>query len=190
VTIDLPRWTLDADWSLEAASAASGQRGPRLGLVFRGPIDHPERRIDVRAFVDHLNMRRFEREVERLEALQRDIDQRERVLREIQERERERREQEERERARREEEERARQAPQPVQPERPAQAPPARTPGSAAEERSRFNDLIRDALRAPAAPNAPAAGLSPLPPPVVIAPAPGAAPTRPAGRPIELVPSR
>jgi uncharacterized protein involved in outer membrane biogenesis len=190
VTIDLPRWTLDADWSLEAASAASGQRGPRLGLVFRGPIDQPERRIDVRAFVDHLNMRRFEREVERLEALQRDIDQRERVLREIQERERERREQEERERARREEEERARQAPQPVQPERPAQAPPARTPGSAAEERSRFNDLIRDALRAPAAPNAPAAGLSPLPPPVVIAPAPGAAPTRPAGRPIELVPSR
>lgn len=201
VTVDLPRWMLDADWSLEAAAAPSGQRGPRLGLVFRGPIDQPERRIDVRAFIDHLNMRRFEREVERLEALQRDIDQRERVLRDIQDRERERRELEERERLRREEEERARQATPPAQPERPAQAPspperPAQAPqprasGSAADDRSRFNELIQDALRTPPAPAAPATGMQPLPPPTVIAPAPGAAPQqRPGGRPLDLVPSR
>jgi uncharacterized protein involved in outer membrane biogenesis len=181
--IDLGRWALDGELTLEADGARAGQRGPRITLAYAGPLEEPERRIDVRAFVDFLNLRRFEREVERLERLQREAEERERLMRQLEEQERARR---------------ARLTPPPADaPSAPAPppAPPTGEPAQArpqpvapAEERGadreRFDRFIREALREPAEPPRPA--LTPLPPPVVVAPAP---PVRPAPRgPLPLIP--
>lgn len=227
VALDLARSTLDADWALEAPSAKPGERGPRIGVLFRGPIEAPERKIDVRAFVDYLNVRRFEREVERLEAVQREIAEHERVMREIEQRERERRERilqdlDQSEQARRQRlgpsvtapvvppaiapqaalpapvapPPQVPAAPVPSAPPAPmeAQRPPppvtsAVTEPSEADSRARFNQLILDSLRntAPAA-QPPTPALQPLPPPVVIGPAPRVTPSPGHGQPFDLVP--
>jgi uncharacterized protein involved in outer membrane biogenesis len=176
--IDLGRWALDGELTLEADGARAGQRGPRITLAYAGPLEEPERRIDVRAFVDFLNLRRFEREVERLERLQREAEERERLMRQLEEQERARR---------------ARLTPPPA--DAPAVAtppaePPRAEPRPAAPieergaDRERFDRFIREALREPAEPPRPA--LAPLPPPVVVAPAP---PVRAAPRgPLPLIP--
>jgi hypothetical protein len=176
--IDLGRWALDGELTLEADGARAGQRGPRITLAYAGPLDEPERRIDVRAFVDFLNLRRFEREVERLERLQREAEERERLMRQLEEQERARR---------------ARLTPPPADAPTvatPPAEPPRAEPRPAAPieergaDRERFDRFIREALREPAEPPRPA--LAPLPPPVVVAPAP---PVRAAPRgPLPLIP--
>jgi hypothetical protein len=194
--LNLPRWAIDAEATLEGPAARPGQRGPRIALLFTGPLDAPARRIDVRAFVDYLNLRRFEREVERLETLQRDIDQRERLLREMEERERERR-------SRLQPPEPAPQtpasppqpttAPQPTPPTanptpaRPALRPEAtETPAApAAPSPTRAAEAPDEPRRAPERPQT----LAPLPPPVVVPAAPGT-PGTTGGAPLQLVPQR
>jgi hypothetical protein len=172
---DLVRWSVDADWAMEAPGVRLGERGPRIGLLFTGPLDRPERRIEVRPFLDFLNLRRFEREVERLEVLQRQQDERERLIREMEQREQERR----RQTAPADGAPPAPAAPQPARPAgpaapAPAQAPrataPAPAPGPTAAERQRLETIVQDALRRPEA--QPAAAPPPLPPPIVITPAP------------------
>lgn len=63
-TINLADLSLDSDWTLtldpgDDEAAASGP--PQVGLVFRGPVDAPERSIDVLPFASYLNVRQTER---------------------------------------------------------------------------------------------------------------------------------
>jgi uncharacterized protein involved in outer membrane biogenesis len=112
---DLGRWTLDGDWSLTVDAGKNAVTGaqPQIGVVFSGPLDTPSRKLDVAPLAAFLTLRAFEREVNRIEALQQDIMERERFARELKRLrdERVRREQEARdaEQLRRAEEERRRQ---------------------------------------------------------------------------------
>jgi uncharacterized protein involved in outer membrane biogenesis len=180
--IDLARWAVDADWAMEAPGARPGERGPRIGLLFTGPLDAPERRVEVRPFLDFINLRRFEREVERLEVLQRQQEEQERRIRDMEASERERR-------LRQSAPPEAPAPPATSIPQRPAPAPattpvapraaapPASAPPSSvppALERQRLEGIVQDALRR-ADPPAAAPALAPLPPPIVVAPAPAPA---------------
>jgi hypothetical protein len=140
--VDLPKWTLESDWTLAVAPddaiAASGTAPPEVDILFRGPVDAPERRIDVTAFSSYLGIRAFERETERVLVLQADILEREllsrTVLRLKEEGDRKRRDAEETRRraeedaARRAAEEEARRALEESGGAPPADAPPELTP--------------------------------------------------------------
>jgi uncharacterized protein involved in outer membrane biogenesis len=182
VTFELPRWALDAEVSMPLRQAGiDPARLPRTILAFRGPLETPERRVDVRQIVDALNLRRFEQDVNRLERLQTEIDERERRMREIerQEEERRARERAERERVQRETAERERVQRENAERERAEQERlrresvlPQPQPATADPDafRRRIEGVINQIPDAP--PDAGPRGAPPLPPPVIVRPAP------------------
>ncbi|WP_417669882.1 AsmA-like C-terminal region-containing protein [Roseibium sp.] len=95
---DFTAWTLKSDFSLKVDPGENAVTGadPQVGLLFSGPLEAPERRVDITPFTAYLTLRAFEQEVERVEKLQAEILERDRLLREIkrQKEDRARREQE------------------------------------------------------------------------------------------------
>lgn len=191
--IDLQRLGVNASIDLEGKSPAGSAPGPRLSVFAAGPLSQPYRRIDMRPLGDYLNLRRFEGELARLETLQKQIDERERKLRDLEEQERARKAKDEEERKAREERapvvlpEPQGQAASPAAEDvvgpavpvpTPRPRPPAPRAAAPAQVNSTLRDLVEGTLRKlpdrPAAASAATAGapLAPLPPPVVIAPAP------------------
>ncbi|MAA97387.1 MAG: ArsR family transcriptional regulator [Stappia sp.] len=105
--VDLSQRRLSSEISLKVDPGEDAVTGaePQVGLVFSGPLDAPERQIDIAPFTAYLTLRAFEQEVQRVEKLQAEIAERERRMRELrkqkddeQRRERERLKQEERDR--------------------------------------------------------------------------------------------
>lgn len=85
-TLDLSRGTIESDWTLALSDAdlgGSGTAPPQVDILFRGRTGAPERRIDVTAFSSWLGIRAFERETERVLALQADILERELLSRQV-----------------------------------------------------------------------------------------------------------
>ncbi|WP_428686883.1 AsmA family protein [Roseibium sp.] len=76
---------LDADFSLKVDPGEDAVTGaePQVGLLFGGPVDDPQRRIDIAPFTAYLTLRAFEQEVERVEKLQAEILERDRLVREL-----------------------------------------------------------------------------------------------------------
>ena len=85
VALDFGRWQMDADWTLKVDAGKNGVAGaePQVGVIFRGALDQPVRFIDVSPLSAFLTLRAFEREVQRVEALQQDIMERDRFAREL-----------------------------------------------------------------------------------------------------------
>ncbi|MBN9671619.1 AsmA family protein [Roseibium aggregatum] len=83
--VDLSKLGLDADFSLKVDPGEDAVTGaePQVGLLFEGPVDGPERRVDIAPFTAYLTLRAFEQEVERVEKLQAEILERDRLLREL-----------------------------------------------------------------------------------------------------------
>lgn len=194
--IDLATLSVEADVLLEGKSAGQGSPGPRLMVSFSGPLEAPRRRLDVRGLGDYLNLRRFEGELARLEAIQKQIDEREKRLKQLQDDERARKEREA-------------SAPPPSETPTPTPAPNAEPASGGAEPASgavtspapspaprprptvskpapvtanpKLRNLVEGSLRnlpdaAPGAANGPPTPLAPLPPPVVIPSAPSIGP--------------
>jgi len=111
-TIDLGELAIDSEWTLRLEADGGDSRVREVGVVFAGPLAHPQRLIDVNPLLGYLTVRAFEQEVERLEALQAEILERQRLGRELirQGQERVRREREAAEEAQRRAEEAARQS--------------------------------------------------------------------------------
>ena len=83
--VDLRSYDLDADFSLKIDPGEDAVTGaePQVGLLFEGPVDAPERRVDIAPFTAYLTLRAFEQEVERVEKLQAEILERDRLVREL-----------------------------------------------------------------------------------------------------------
>lgn len=83
--LDLNTYDLDADFSVKVDPGVDAVTGaePQIGLLFSGPVEAPERRIDVAPFTAYLTLRAFEKEVERVERLQAEILERDRLSREL-----------------------------------------------------------------------------------------------------------
>lgn len=83
--IDLQRWQVESDWSLKVDPGDNAVTGaePQVGVLFRGSLDDPHRKIDIAPLTAFLTLRAFEQEVRRVEKLQADILERERFLREL-----------------------------------------------------------------------------------------------------------
>ena len=84
LVLDLSNQTIDGDWSIKVEpakeDAVTGAQ-PEVGLAFSGPLDAPERVVDVAPFTGYLTIRAFEREVDRVERLQADILEKDRMRR-------------------------------------------------------------------------------------------------------------
>ncbi|WP_319568179.1 AsmA family protein [Cohaesibacter marisflavi] len=84
LVVDLSNQTLDGDWSIKVEpdeeDAVTGAQ-PEVGLAFSGPMEAPERVVDVAPFTGYLTIRAFEREVDRVERLQADILEKDRMRR-------------------------------------------------------------------------------------------------------------
>jgi len=193
VVVDLSRATLDAETTVEPAGeaiqatrTAISRATPSVGLAFRGPITAPRQSLDVAPLVAHLTLAGFEREIERVETLQQDIAERARFARERRRAEQRaaaeeaaRREAEARRLA--EDEARRAAAAKPAEPAKPVE--PARPTAAGASAVP-----IGEAAAVPAAGSG-ASGtgsLPPLPPPIVVAPAPPVGEA--GGRPLTIVP--
>ncbi len=74
-TIDLNRLSLASQWTLTATSGAETTTGafPQVGVGFNGPLAAPVRSLDVTPLLSFLQLRAFEREVQRIEKLQAEI---------------------------------------------------------------------------------------------------------------------
>ncbi len=74
-TIDLNRLALASQWTLTATSGTETTSGafPQATIAFAGPLAAPERTIDVAPLLGFLQLRAFEREVQRIEKLQAEI---------------------------------------------------------------------------------------------------------------------
>ncbi|WP_417686141.1 AsmA family protein [Roseibium sp.] len=83
--VDFNTSELKSDFALKVDPGENAVTGaePQVGLLFSGPLDAPERRIDISPFTAYLTLRAFEQEVERVEKLQADILERDRLLREL-----------------------------------------------------------------------------------------------------------
>ncbi|WP_422383709.1 AsmA-like C-terminal region-containing protein [Roseibium album] len=83
--VDLRTYDLDADFSLKVDPGVDAVTGaePQVGLLFEGPIEQPERLVDIAPFTAYLTLRAFEQEVERVEKLQAEILERDRLVREL-----------------------------------------------------------------------------------------------------------
>ncbi|GGB36859.1 hypothetical protein GCM10011316_06240 [Roseibium aquae] len=83
--VDLNTFELDSDFSVRVDPGENAVTGaePQVGLLFQGPVDRPDRRIDISPFTAYLTLRAFEQEVERVERLQAEILERDRLLREL-----------------------------------------------------------------------------------------------------------
>lgn len=68
-TLDLNQWTLDAAINLAGPANLTAANGtqPRLGVTFKGPLDRPERRVDLSQLVTWATTRVVERETARAE---------------------------------------------------------------------------------------------------------------------------
>nr|WP_281259991.1 AsmA-like C-terminal region-containing protein [Hartmannibacter diazotrophicus] len=84
-TVDLVNDSLLSDWTMSVDPGDDAVTGatPQAAILFRGPIEAPQRRIDVTAFTAYLTLRSFEREVQRVEAMQSDIQEREVFTRQL-----------------------------------------------------------------------------------------------------------
>ncbi|MBZ9937670.1 AsmA family protein [Mesorhizobium sp. BR1-1-16] len=74
-TIDLNQATLASQFTLTAVAGAETTTGafPQAGIGFSGPLSAPERSLDVTPLLSFLQLRAFEREVQRIEKLQAEI---------------------------------------------------------------------------------------------------------------------
>ncbi len=83
--VDLTSFDLDADFSLKIDPGEDAVTGaePQVGLLFEGPLEAPQRRVDITPFTAYLTLRAFEQEVERVEQLQAEILERDRLVREL-----------------------------------------------------------------------------------------------------------
>jgi uncharacterized protein involved in outer membrane biogenesis len=76
LVLDLNQHSLDGDWSIatepKEEDAVTGAV-PEVGVIFSGDLSNPVRRIDVAPFTGYLSIRAFEKEVDRIEAMQADI---------------------------------------------------------------------------------------------------------------------
>ena len=217
--VDLSRATLDADGSmepagpaLEATRTAISKATPSVGFAFRGPIAAPERSLDVAPLVAHLTLSGFEREIERVEALQQDIAERARQARERRRLEEIRAAEEAAKReaeAKRAAEEAARKAaddaarkaaeeakratpspaPKPGEP-RPATSgggANAQPPAAASSGSGSSGASVQPPAGASSGETGGSASLPPLPPPIVVAPPPPVGAVSP-DRPLSIVP--
>ena len=66
--IDLTALTIDSDWTVtfDPGDDRVESAAPQVGIVFRGPLDDPERILDVLQFGSYLNIRQEERLLELL----------------------------------------------------------------------------------------------------------------------------
>lgn len=83
--LDLRTLDLDADFSVKIDPGEDAVTGadPQVGLLFKGPLEQPERSVDISPFTAYLTLRAFEQEVERVETLQAEILERDRFFREL-----------------------------------------------------------------------------------------------------------
>lgn len=104
--INLNDLSVDSDFSLKVDAGDDAVIGaePRVGLLFKGPLEAPQRKVDIAPFTAYLTLRAFENEVERVEKLQSEILEKQRLSREL------KREKQERARKAREAEEAAEEA--------------------------------------------------------------------------------
>lgn len=74
-TIDLSKFLIESEWTLRMDPGEEAVVGaePQIGISFRGPLDNPERDIDVSGLAAFLTLREYEREVERIENQELDI---------------------------------------------------------------------------------------------------------------------
>ena len=74
-TIDLNHFSLASQWTLTATTGAETTSGayPQVGVGFAGPLAAPVRTLDVTPLQGFLQLRAFEREVQRIEKLQAEI---------------------------------------------------------------------------------------------------------------------
>lgn len=152
-TVDLAQLAIDSEWTLRVGGGADS-RVREVAVVFAGPLAEPERRIDVNPLLGYLTVRAFERDVERLEALQAEILERQRLGRELlrQGQERVRRERDAAARA----EEEARNAEEAERQQVEEEARRAEEEARRLEERRIEEERRRQAEEAPQAPEPPA----------------------------------
>ncbi|MEM9205255.1 MAG: AsmA-like C-terminal region-containing protein [Pseudomonadota bacterium] len=81
--IDVAEREIDVGLSLSPSGSGIVTDTTEVTVRYAGPFAAIERAVDVDGLVGYLNVRRFEREVERVEALQADILERQRLAREI-----------------------------------------------------------------------------------------------------------
>ncbi|MEM9632175.1 MAG: AsmA-like C-terminal region-containing protein [Pseudomonadota bacterium] len=83
--VNIGTYDLDADFSLKVDPGEDAVTGaePQVGLLFEGPVEAPDRRVDITPFTAYLTLRAFEQEVERVEKLQAEILERDRLAREL-----------------------------------------------------------------------------------------------------------
>ncbi|MDQ4059482.1 MAG: AsmA-like C-terminal region-containing protein, partial [Pseudomonadota bacterium] len=130
--LDLSALTLDSEWTFAVTRPLDQKtkaQPPQVALAFAGPIAAPSRTLDVSALLGFLTVRAFEKEVERIEAMQSEILERQRLGRDLQ---RQREERRRREREAQEAEARAR-----VEAEARAKAEAEARARAEAEERAR-----------------------------------------------------
>lgn len=84
-TLDLDAWRMRGDWTLKVDPGDNAVAGaePQVGLVFEGPLNDPQRQIDIQPLTAFLTLRAFEKEVQRIEIMQADILERERFTRQL-----------------------------------------------------------------------------------------------------------
>lgn len=84
-SIDLSNFVLDSEWTLRMDAGENAVIGaePQIDIIFEGPLEKPERAIDVSALTGFLTVRAFEVEVERIENLDADFMEKERFGREL-----------------------------------------------------------------------------------------------------------
>lgn len=162
-SLDLAKLTLDGEAILGVDPGRDAIQGaePRIAFRFAGPLAAPGRSLDTEPFLAWLTLRAYEREAARAQALQSEIIERERFARELRrlKEDRARREAEALAERKRQEDEARRLLQQ--------QSPPGLPPAAPVEPSGDFEKRIRSAIDPPAT-----GGLRPLPPPVVIPPAP------------------
>ncbi|MEM8839909.1 MAG: AsmA-like C-terminal region-containing protein, partial [Pseudomonadota bacterium] len=85
-TLNLVDLTVDGSLALNVSSAALDDEpvsgaAPEIAVLFIGPVDAPQRSLDIQPLLGYLTVRRFEQEVRRVEILQADILEKQRLSR-------------------------------------------------------------------------------------------------------------
>ena len=83
--LDLNNFSFESDWTIGAGTAAESVAGatPQVVLRFDGAVDDPAVAVDIAPFLSYLTLRAYEKEVDRVEALQAEIIERDRLTREL-----------------------------------------------------------------------------------------------------------
>jgi uncharacterized protein involved in outer membrane biogenesis len=81
LTADLNKWALDGSLTLSGDPALTSSNGTpaRIGLLFRGPIDRPERTLDLTGLTNWLASRLVDRETARAEAAKAEMEARQKA---------------------------------------------------------------------------------------------------------------